>query len=159
MASCIGLPALGISRATVVHPIFARMQQIKLFAKSQIASLAGGILDFALMVFFTEVIGFFYSLSILISGTIGGIINFTLNRRWAFKATDGSRRKQAPRFLICTIGTIVLKTIGTFLVTHGFKIDYKIGRLITDVVVAFGFNFTVQKYWVFAAEKQPASVS
>jgi putative flippase GtrA len=41
------------------------------------------------MLFCTEVLGIFYPISIVIGGVLGAVINFTINRRWTFRAADG----------------------------------------------------------------------
>jgi putative flippase GtrA len=122
---------------------------MKTFAKAQLTSFIGGITDYMAMIFLTEVAGLFFAYSIIFSGLIGAVVNFILNRRWTFDATAGRKRHQLPRFILIVMGSIFLKTMGTYLIATYGKIDYKIGRLMVDLVVAIGFNFPLQKYWVF----------
>jgi putative flippase GtrA len=125
---------------------------MKTFAKAQLSSLVGGIVDYFTMIFFTEVAGVFFAYSIIIGGFTGAIVNFIVNRRFTFEAESGRKRKQFPRFLLIVLGSIALKTFGTYLLATYGKIDYKIGRLMIDAVVAIGFNFPLQKYWVFGED-------
>ena len=122
---------------------------MKTFAKAQLSSVLGGIVDYIAMIFFTEVGGFFYSFSIILSGIIGAVVNFAVNRRYTFRAHSVQRRKQLPKFAIMVMCSIFLKSYGTYLLTFYGEIDYKISRLIIDAMVAIGFNFPLQKYWVF----------
>ena len=126
---------------------------MKTFAKAQLSSMIGGMVDYFTMIFFTEVVGVFYTYSIVIGGLVGAVVNFIVNRRFTFQAAAGKRRVQLPRFLLIVMGSIFLKTYGTFLLTNYGRIDYKVSRLMVDATVALGFNFPMQKYWVFMKDK------
>ena len=119
------------------------------FAKAQCSAFIGGITDFLVMIFFTEVVGFHYVTSIAVGGVIGAVVNFTINRYWAFDSTQASVREQLPKFSFVVVGSILLKQAGTFVLTEFLFLNYKIARLITDAFVSFGFNYLLQKYWVF----------
>jgi putative flippase GtrA len=122
---------------------------MKTFAKAQLSSLVGGIVDYFTMIFFTEVVGVFFTYSIIIGGLVGAVVNFLVNRRFTFQAHTGKKRIQVPRFLLIVAGSIFLKTYGTYILTTYMWIDYKISRLMVDATVALTFNFPMQKYWVF----------
>jgi putative flippase GtrA len=122
---------------------------MKTFAKAQLSAFLGGIVDYLVMLFFTEIVGIFYTYSIVVGGIIGAIVNFSLNRMWTFNATDTKKRVQLPKFVLMVAGSILLKSSGTYAFTNYFGIDYKISRIIVDLVVSLGFNFTLQKLWVF----------
>ena len=126
-----------------------RMQLVVQFAKAQASAFLGGMVDYLVMLFFTEIVGFHYVISIGIGGIIGAICNFTLNRYWAFESTEASGSTQLQKFIFVVGGSILLKSSGTSFLTEIVGIDYKISRLITDAFVSFGFNYLLQKYWVF----------
>lgn len=122
---------------------------IAVLAKSQLSAFVGGIVDYGVMLLCTELLGIHYVISIGIGGTIGAAVNYSINRYWTFDSRDQSKATQIPKFIVVVIGSIILKAGGTYLLTEIFSIDYRISRLITDACVAFGFNFTLQKFWVF----------
>ncbi|MES2622123.1 MAG: GtrA family protein [Bacteroidota bacterium] len=122
---------------------------MKTFAKAQLSSLLGGAIDYLTMIFFTEIVGLFYTNSIIIGGTVGAIFNYSMNRKWTFEARSTRKRTQLPRFFLIVAGSIFLKTLGTYCLTNYGKMDYKISRIVVDLFVAIGFNFPMQKYWVF----------
>ncbi|MFN8286446.1 MAG: GtrA family protein [Chitinophagales bacterium] len=130
---------------------------IAVFFKAQFSAFVGGISDYIIMIFLTEFAGLFYVISIGISGTLGAVINYSLNRYWTFKRTDISIQTQLKKFVVVVIGSITLKSGGTYILTEWVHIDYKISRLMVDAVVSLGFNFMLQKYWVFRkpSEVQP----
>jgi len=132
---------------------------VKLFLKAQVSAFSGGVTDYGLMILLTEWLHIHFTVSILISGTMGGVVNFCINRFWAFKSNDGycsSTSGQLIRFFTVVLGSISLKSGGTYLLHQSLNVDYKIGRLIIDSVVSYGFNYPLMKYWVFKINKLSA---
>ena len=124
--------------------------EIKYFAKAQLSAFIGGIVDFALMVLLTELFGWNYVYSIIIGGTIGAVVNFSINKYWTFHSdTFNNAMEEVLKFLCVVVGSIVLKSAGTFLITECLTVDYRLSRLITDALVCLGFNYTLQRFWVF----------
>ncbi|KAF2510580.1 GtrA family protein [Flavobacterium foetidum] len=129
------------------------------FLKAQVAAFLGGITDYGLMILLTEAFKLHFAFSILISGTVGAIINFSINRFWVFKNKSGYSshiNSQLLKFGLVVLGSISLKSFGTLILQNAFQIDYRIGRVITDLFVSYGFNYPLIKYWVFRINgKQP----
>ena len=127
--------------------------QLIVFGKAQMSAFIGGMTDYAIMVFFTEAFQVHYTVSIVIGGVIGAVVNFSLNHKWTFRsgneAYKNSMRKQLLKFVLVVINSIFLKSTGTYAITNFLGIDYKISRIITDLFVSIGFNYTLQRYWVF----------
>ena len=128
------------------------------FLQAQVAAFLGGITDYGLMILLTEVFQLHFTFSILISGTVGAIINFSINRFWVFKNQSGYSspiNSQLFKFALVVLGSISLKSSGTLILQRVFQIDYRIGRLIIDSFVSYGFNYPLIKNWVFRSnEKQ-----
>ncbi|HIX53892.1 MAG TPA: GtrA family protein [Candidatus Sphingobacterium stercoripullorum] len=118
------------------------------FFKAQASAFIGGLSDYAIMLFCTEVLGIHYTLSIVISGTLGAVVNFSINKYWTFKSPSPIGG-QLVRFVVVVLGSIALKSSGTYLVTEFVEIDYKISRIIVELVVSLLFNYPLQRYWVF----------
>src|SRR5690606_17036568 len=116
--------------------------------KAQASAFIGGMVDYAAMIAFTELVGIHYTFSILLSGSTGAVVNFTINRKWTYKAESAAVGGQLVKFVFVVIGSVLLKSAGTYFFTSLLNIDYKIGRIITDLIVSFGFNYLLQTYWV-----------
>lgn len=129
------------------------LKHIVLFSKAQISAFLGGIVDYGVMVFVTEVFHVHYTVGIAIGGIIGAIVNFTVNKTWTFSSKKevykNSLIKQLMKFSITVLNSILLKSTGTYLLTSFLAIDYKITRIFVDLVVSTCFNYTLQKQWVF----------
>lgn len=134
------------------------VREICAFSKAQVSAFVGGVVDFGVMVLLTEVFGLHYLYSICIGGLVGAVINFTINKNWSFsegstgKSFEGSSRASISmirKFSVVVVGSILLKSWGTHFLTSLIDIDYRIARLIVDAVVCFGFNYSMQRYWVF----------
>lgn len=129
------------------------LKKILTFTKAQLSAFIGGVTDYFIMIFVTEVFHVQYTISIAIGGIIGAFVNFSLNKKWAF-STKGvpyksSTNEQLLKFVLVVINSILLKTAGTYLLTNYGGYDYKISRLITDLFVSIVFNYSLQRFWVF----------
>lgn len=131
--------------------------KIRFFVKAQFSALGGNIVDYSIMLILTEIFHVHYTVSIVIGGIFGALVNFFINQAWAFRVKDAPYKSsifnQLIKFTIVAINSILLKSSGTFIITSIFKFDYIISRLIIDAVVSITFNYTFQKYWVFKKKK------
>jgi putative flippase GtrA len=129
------------------------LRRLKIFAKAQFSAFMGGMCDYLIMIFLTERMGVYYPLSIAVSCILGAVVNFSLNKKWSFYAKEAgygfSLLQQLWRFLLVVGSSIMLKILGTYCITTFVHIDYKISRIITDIVVSLCFNYVLQHYWVF----------
>ncbi len=139
-----------------------KFEKLFVFAKAQVSAFLGGIADYFLMIYITEVFDVHYVLSIAIGGFAGSVINFTLNKAWAFRSKkrpyNHSMSKQMLKFLFVVINSILLKASGTHFFTSFLNTDYKISRIITDLTVSLAFNYVLQKNWVFKKETIPQTI-
>lgn len=133
-----------------------KKKSVLVFAKAQFSAFAGGIIDYFVMLGCTELLHIHYTISIAIGGIVGAVFNFTVNRYWTFNANNASRNPvggQLIRFVFVVAGSIALKSSGTWLFTTYLHLDYRIGRIVVDIIVSLGFNYVLQTYWVF--KKKP----
>jgi len=123
------------------------------FSKAQVSASIGGGVDYLTMIFFTELFNIHYTISIAIGGIVGAVVNFSLNKYWTFHSKSQTYRNttstQLLKFAIMVVNSIVLKSSGTYFLTTIFKIDYKITRLVVDLIVSILVNYNLQKFWVF----------
>jgi putative flippase GtrA len=132
---------------------FDILDKIKTFVRAQFSAFICGMCDYFIMILLTEFTKIHYTISIAIACTIGAIMNFSVNKYWAFYSKDGSYKfslsQQLWRFLFVVLSSIGLKMTGTYMITTYMHIDYKISRLMTDIIVSIFYNYVLQRYWVF----------
>jgi len=136
------------------------INKLIIFSKAQVSAMMGGVVDYLIMIFFTEVFHVHYTISIAIGGVVGAVVNFTLNKTWSFRSRDlqykSSTKVQLIKFILVVLNSIVMKSYGTYLVTSFLQLDYKISRIMVDLFVSIVFNYSLQKYWVFKKNNLPS---
>jgi len=136
------------------------LNKIIIFGKAQVSAMMGGVVDYLIMIFFTEVFHVHYTISIAIGGIIGAVVNFTLNKTWSFRSRNlkykSSTKVQMFKFILVVLNSIVMKSSGTYFITTFLHLDYKISRIMVDLFVSIVFNYSLQKYWVFKKTKLPS---
>jgi putative flippase GtrA len=129
------------------------IERFFIFAKAQISSFFGGIVDYLVMILCTELFHVYYPYSVAIGGVVGAMVNFSINKKWAFRSKTLPYQyplwRQVFRFCLVVINSILLKASGTYFFTAYMGIDYKISRIMTDLIVSWLFNYTLQRFWVF----------
>jgi len=131
---------------------------VYIFARAQASAFTGGITDYLVMLVCTELLTIHYTVSIVLGGIIGAIVNFSVNRHWSFQSRQATVQRQLSKFITVVAGSILLKSSGTYFFTNWLSVDYKVSRVVIDIIVSLGFNFTLQKYWVFNKKGDPKVV-
>ncbi|ALI99797.1 GtrA family protein [Rufibacter tibetensis] len=119
------------------------------FLKAQTASVGATVVDFVVTVLAVEFFGLWYVMANLIGTVSGGITHFALGRTWVFHSENPNVKAQAIRYFLIWNGSLVLNAVGIFLITHYSGISYIISKVITSIVVGIGYNYVMQKSFVF----------
>lgn len=123
---------------------------MRTFLKAQTSSLIASGVDFSVMIILVEVLGIWY-LPASVTGTIiGGFTNFSLGRRWVFKARQKRVKEQIIKYFIVWIGYLALAAIGVYAVTQFIGIKYYvISKIMVTVLLGISYNYLLQKKFVF----------
>jgi len=70
------------------------------FSKAQVSAFIGGVVDYVVMIFVTEHFHVHYTISIAISGIVGAIVNFSVNRKWSFYSKEAVYKYNAMQQLM-----------------------------------------------------------
>ena len=119
------------------------------FVRSQVAAFIATVVDYLTVIFLTEVGQIWYVYSTAIGAATGAILNFLLGRYWVFESTESKMRSQAIRYIIVSLGSLILNTVGVYLLTESSGIDYKISKIIIGILVGVFYNFYFQKKFVY----------
>ena len=117
--------------------------------RAQIASLTATVVDFASLIFLVEVGHVWYVAATATGALLGAIVNFMLGRHWTFMANRESVRRQVIRYAGVAAMSLVLNSIGVYLLTEYLRIYYAMSKVITAFLVGLLFNFPLQRLFVF----------
>lgn len=123
--------------------------KIKEFLKAQLSAFVGGLFDFGIYTLCYKIFGISAPFSNVVSGSLGAVVNFAINRYWSFESADKSIGSQLWKFVLVVIGSITLKSSGIYVLVDLLNLNFLISKLIVEIIVSLGFNFILQKFWVF----------
>ncbi len=119
------------------------------FIRYNIAAVAATGADFTTLIFFKETLGVWYVTSTALGALVGAIVAFTLGRNWAFVSKEAKKTTQAAKYILVAAGSLSLNTLGVYLLTDLMEYPYLISKVITALIVALFYNYTLSKYYIF----------
>jgi putative flippase GtrA len=114
---------------------------MKQFLKANAASLIASFCDFLITIIIKEWLD--------ADPVLGGIINFIIGRYWVFEAGHLNIYNQSRRYFIIWAGNLLLNAFGVYILLNYVGLNYILAKLITSVIVAVGYNYPLQKRYVF----------
>lgn len=127
------------------------------FTKAQIASILATAVDFAvtfllLRFFVGALIGGMVAGGVICGGmgtVCGGVTHFLVSRNWVFRAQEGKWATQLNRYVLVWTGNLLLNLSGLWLLIHPGGLRPMLAKVIVAVTVAVGYNYILQKRFVF----------
>jgi putative flippase GtrA len=119
------------------------------FIRFQLTALTATCIDFIITIITKEYTGFHYTIAVATGATAGAITAFTLNRYWVFRAVEQHPAGQAIRYVLVAFGSVVLNTIGTYLVTEILITPYLISKALISLIIGFTYSYHFAKRFVF----------
>ena len=107
------------------------------------------IADYSVMVAAVELVGIGPAAATPIAAFAGGVTNFTVNRRFTYRATQGPLQHQLWRFALVSGCSLALNTLGEFLFLKVPHLHYFLARVITSVIVSNVWNYPLLRFFVF----------
>ena len=119
------------------------------FLKAQASSLISTGADFFITFLVKEMLGTWFVLA-SVTGTIcGGIINFLLGRNWVFSSKERKAGEQLFKYMIVWLGSFLLNASGIYFFTEIIKLEGWISKVMVSLIVGIGYNYVLQKFFVF----------
>ncbi|SES20977.1 GtrA family protein [Pedobacter rhizosphaerae] len=119
------------------------------YLKAQASSISASMLDFLITIIGARFFGWWY-LAASIAGTVsGGILNFYINRTWVFGATSKNIKWQAVKYIMVWLGNLLLVTLGVYILTHFFHLNYVLSKVLVSLVLGTTYNYIMQKQFIF----------
>ncbi len=122
---------------------------MKTFLKANISSIIASFCDYLLTIIFKEFLQVDAVFASILGTIFGGIINFLIGRYWVFESLNAPLYHQGKRYIITWTGNLVLNALGVFLLIRYCGINYIIAKIATSLTVAIGYNYPIQKKYVF----------
>ncbi len=122
---------------------------MKQFLKANAASLIASFCDFLITIIIKEWLDADPVLASVTGTVSGGIINFIIGRYWVFEARHLNIYNQSRRYFIIWAGNLLINAFGVYILLNYVGLNYILAKLITSVIVAVGYNYPLQKRYVF----------
>lgn len=120
------------------------------FLKANLSSLLASGCDFVMTILLVQWGGVEVVWAAACGTTTGGVINFVVNRQWVFGVQHSKALRQARRYALVWGGNLLLNTGGVYLLATCGGIHYAVSKVVTAVLVAFLYNYPMQKHFVFS---------
>lgn len=145
---------------------FMHGEGIFMFLRSVVTSQISSYVDFFVGFAFYAWIGFGSGQSAAVGAVAGGIVNCMINYRFTFKIRECSYWAIGIKFFMVWLGSLLLNTFGTQFLTNVLtasttldqwgmvqNLRYTIARLVVAILVSVFWNFLLQRYFVFRANR------
>ena len=123
------------------------------FLKAQASSLIATLVDFIFTIILVEIFNQHYIVASVAGAIAGAVTNFIVNRQWVFRSKEEAVQKQSVRYILVWLGSLTLNTSGIYILTHFITIKYFISKIIISLIVGIGFNYVLQKNYVFIPDE------
>jgi len=120
------------------------------FLKANTSSLLASATDFLLTVLLVQFAGCNVVLAAAAGTIAGGVINFLVNRHWVFRQEEERAARQMGKYALVWMGNLALNTGGVYVLVNMAGLHYVLSKVLTALVVAFLYNYPMQKNFVFS---------
>lgn len=115
--------------------------------RSATAGTVGGATDLVVLMMLVEIAGLAPAHATIFSAAIGAVVNFFLNRGWAFRS-KGSVVRQGGFYALATAVWVGLSALVVHCCVGFVRVPYLAARIIADVAVFLGWGFPSSR-WIF----------
>jgi len=120
------------------------------FFRYNMVAIIATMIDFGVFLFLSRILEVWYVSAAMAGAVSGGIVAFVFNRNWAFMGKDGKISMQALKYLLVWGGSITLNTLGLYLLVENTNISQVAAKIIVSVMVGYGFNFLMNRFYIFS---------
>jgi putative flippase GtrA len=121
------------------------------FIKFNLVGLLNTALDFAVITLLTW-LGVYYILAQCLSYGVGMLNSYTLNKYWTFAQKGRFEPKQAIRFALLNLGSLLLSLALLVIFKDQWMMKVLLAKLLTTVITTL-VNYAGNKLWVFPANE------
>ena len=118
--------------------------------RTAIAAAAATALDFLVFLTLVSSVGISASASTAIACVVGGVANYAINRLWTF-GSQNARLHEASRYALVSSSSALLNSGGVAVMLLVPGLDYRVAWALVRVAVFVGWNYPLQRDFVFNA--------
>jgi putative flippase GtrA len=134
----------------------ARLLDVRLIGKHQIAAFLATVVDFSVMIALVELVGLAPPLATIAAAICGGVTNFALGRTWAFRDVHtGSLGGQAARYAVVSLGGALINGAALAGMLAVSMIPYVLARLVVSFSVSLAYTYPMHTRVVFRTKAAP----
>jgi len=101
-----------------------------------------------MMVILVEFFSVYYVLAVAFAAALGGVVNFILNRQWAFRSNLHVGH-EAFRYFLVSAGSLAWNTLLVWFFTEHLIAAYFLSKVMVVLMVGIIWNYPLHRYWVF----------
>jgi len=116
--------------------------------KFSVVGITAFLIDYVLLWVFTEFVGFDYTVSNILSYTIGTIYNYVLSVRWVFSVR--SKHSQRVIFIVFVVLSLIGLGLNQLLLVVLVELGgwgYMLAKLIASIIVSI-YNYVTRKIYL-----------
>ena len=117
--------------------------------RNQVAAFVATAADFLLVITLVTGTGVYPWFATMVGCALGAVVNFSVNRVWAFKNGD-PLLPQASRYTFVSFTSALLNGGGVAVLLLLPALDYRIAWVLVRAVVALAWNYPLQRDYVFS---------
>jgi putative flippase GtrA len=122
------------------------------FVRSLMVSVVATLTDYLVSLILHHIFLLREVWSTALGSASGAVVSFYLNRRWAFKSSEGKLSKQAFRYIV-TLGIgICLNSIFVYFLSEYTSWPFILMRIVATVSIGVAINYPLYKYFVFKSK-------
>jgi putative flippase GtrA len=122
-----------------------------------VALLATAV-DHAVMIAAVRAAGLAPAPATAIGALCGAVVAFALGRRWVFGAAGDAMVAQALRYGVVSALSLGFNVVGEALLVRA-GVHYFVARVLVALAVGLGWNFPLQRRWVFVGRAGASSAA
>lgn len=116
-------------------------------------SIMSTVVDYGVMVAAVELLHVRPVAATAMGAFAGAVTNFTINRRFTYRAEDVAVRQQVWRYALVSAASLGLNTAGEWLFHDRLGLQYLAARVTASLIVSNGWNYPMQRFFVFSERR------
>ena len=117
--------------------------------RHHMTAILSTVADYSVMITAVELVGIGPVAATPMAAFAGGVTNFTVNRRFTYRAESAPLRGQLWRYALVSSCSLALNTLGEYLFLKIPHLHYFLARVITSVIVSNVWNYPLLRFFVF----------